>query len=350
MDTVLTVQRQRLTRRDRVLGVVFGVWMIAGLFLDGWAHDNNKPETFFTPWHGLLYSGFVAAGGTALAVALRHRRPGVPLRETLPMGHGLTMVGLVVFAASAVGDLIWHELLGVEVGIEALLSPTHLGLLAGGLIALSAPVRDAWRDSSAEPASLREFLPTVLCLALLAALVGFFLMWLSPFVNDAAGQAFARLPDATHTHPTSDLAESNQLLGLASILMTTVVLSVPMQLTLRRWRPPMGAFRVLLGFVVFLFLGLGEFSELPVLGGALLAGWVADHVARRRRDWLVSAAAMAVLWASYFAAYQLFMGGVRWAPELWSGAIVLSALLAAGIGLLAAPPLWTTSAEDAPTP
>lgn len=349
METV-TVQRQRLTRRDQVLGVVFGLWMIAGLFLDGWAHDNNKPETFFTPWHGLLYSGFIAAGATAVAVALRHRRRGVPLRDTLPMGHGMTMLGLAVFAASAAGDLIWHELLGIEVGIEALLSPTHLGLLVGGLIALSAPVRNAWRDSPAEPVSLREFMPTVLGLALLAALVGFFLMWLSPFANDAAGQAFARPPGATHTHPSSNLAESNQILGLASILMTTVLLSVPIQLTLRRWRPPMGTFRVLVGFVVFLFLGLGEFRELPVLGGALLAGWVADHVARRRHDWLVSAAAVAVLWSSYFALYQVFMGGVRWAPELWGGAIVLSSLLAAGIGLLAAPPLWTSAPEGATSP
>lgn len=348
METV-TVQRQRLTRRDQVLGVVFGLWMIAGLFLDGWAHDNNKPETFFTPWHGLLYSGFIAAGGTALAVTLRHRRAGVPLRQTLPMGHGLTMVGLVVFAASAVGDLIWHELLGVEVGVEALLSPTHLGLLVGGLIALSAPLREAWRDGPAAPASLREFLPTVLCLALLTALVGFFLMWLSPFVNNSAGMGFSRPPGASHTHPSSSLPELQQLIGLASILMTTVVLAVPIQLALRRWRPPMGAFRVLLGVVTFLFLGLGEFEELPVLGGALLAGWVADLLARAGRDWLVSAAAMTVLWSSYFALYHVTMGGLAWAPEVWGGAIVLSALLAGGIGLLAAPPLWTTSPEGTAT-
>ncbi len=39
----------------------FGTWMICGLFLDGWAHGAQKPETFFSPWHAVLYSGFVAA-------------------------------------------------------------------------------------------------------------------------------------------------------------------------------------------------------------------------------------------------------------------------------------------------
>src|SRR5687768_8932264 len=48
-------------RRDEMAVAVFGTWMIIGLFLDGWAHQANKPETFFSPWHLLLYSGFVAA-------------------------------------------------------------------------------------------------------------------------------------------------------------------------------------------------------------------------------------------------------------------------------------------------
>jgi hypothetical protein len=39
-------------------------WLVGGLFVDGWAH-NTRPrlESFFTPWHGLFYSGFAAAAG-----------------------------------------------------------------------------------------------------------------------------------------------------------------------------------------------------------------------------------------------------------------------------------------------
>ena len=48
-------------RRDERAVAFFGTWMLFGLFLDGWAHQAEKPETFFSPWHGILYSGFVAA-------------------------------------------------------------------------------------------------------------------------------------------------------------------------------------------------------------------------------------------------------------------------------------------------
>ena len=33
-------------------------WLIAGLYLDGWAHSHGKvDDVFFTPWHAFLYSG-----------------------------------------------------------------------------------------------------------------------------------------------------------------------------------------------------------------------------------------------------------------------------------------------------
>jgi hypothetical protein len=49
--------------------MVFGLWTILGLFLDGWAHSHGKPESFFSPWHGVLYSGFFAAAVWAASIA-----------------------------------------------------------------------------------------------------------------------------------------------------------------------------------------------------------------------------------------------------------------------------------------
>ena len=71
-----------LDRRDQTLAALFGLWMIVGLFLDGWAHDNQKPESFFTPWHGVLYSGFTAAALFAVHRALRDRATGEGWRDT----------------------------------------------------------------------------------------------------------------------------------------------------------------------------------------------------------------------------------------------------------------------------
>lgn len=52
----------------------FGVWLVLGLFTDGWAHLNvSGPETVFTPWHGVLYSGFSAGALWLGVLALRGR-------------------------------------------------------------------------------------------------------------------------------------------------------------------------------------------------------------------------------------------------------------------------------------
>ena len=40
----------------------------------------------------------------------------------------------------------WHTILGVETGLDALLSPTHLLLFIGMAAILTTPVRAAWLD------------------------------------------------------------------------------------------------------------------------------------------------------------------------------------------------------------
>lgn len=329
--------RPPLSTRDQALGVVFSLWMVIGLFLDGWAHDNSQPETFFTPWHAVLYSGFAAASGYALHMAWRSRDGG-PILRTLPKGHGLTLIALGLFGVGAAGDLVWHEIFGIEVGVEALLSPTHLVLLTSGIIALSAPLRAAWGTPATQaPTTLRAFLAPVLSLALLTALVGFFLLYLSPFVNNAAGQGFHRIAEAPHDHPSTDPQELSQLLGIASIFTTTLLLAIPTHLLLRRWDPPRGAFTLLYTVVVTLFVGLDEFRQPLVILAGLAGGLAADFVARKLPV-ATGATAVATLWIAYFAIYEIAEGGVAWAAELWTGTVFLAALIAAAVGLVADPP------------
>ena len=40
--------RRRLTWDECLLSDLFALWVIVGLFVDGWAHNHQKPETFFT--------------------------------------------------------------------------------------------------------------------------------------------------------------------------------------------------------------------------------------------------------------------------------------------------------------
>lgn len=338
----------RLSSGERLAAVLFGLWLLIGLFLDGWAHDNSRPESFFTPWHGVLYSGFTAAGLAALEVVRRRRTDGAPWLSAVPRGHGLTLAGLAVFSMGAVLDLLWHEFLGIEVGIEALLSPTHLLLLVSGVVALSAPLRDAWVNSATEQPALRPFVPTLLSLALLTAVVGFFLAYLSPFLNDAAGAGFDRRPGDPHDHPASDPAELAQLLGVASILTTTVLLTAPVLLVLRRWRPPPHALAFLVGVVVTFLVGADEFAMPELVAAGVAAGAAGDLARRRLPLWAVPAVVTAVLWLAYFGLYAVREGAVEWSAELWSGTVVLSTGIAAGLGIVAGAPGGGAAQEQRP--
>ena len=56
--------------------------MTVGLYLDAWAHIRGLPENFFTPWHSILYSDFLA-GAIAAIAAWRRVAEGGPLVKTM---------------------------------------------------------------------------------------------------------------------------------------------------------------------------------------------------------------------------------------------------------------------------
>ena len=125
---------------------------VGGLYLDGWAHAHGRvDQSFFTPWHAVFYAGYAATASVlAVAVVRRHAR-GYAWRWAAPPGYGLSLLGVLVFAIAGASDMVWHILFGIEAGIQALLSPTHLALALGMGFIVSGPLRAAWRRP--EPAS-----------------------------------------------------------------------------------------------------------------------------------------------------------------------------------------------------
>lgn len=225
--TQASASDRSLTRGEEFLGMLFGLWAIFGLFLDGWAHSHQKPDSFFTPWHAVLYSGFTSAALWSVYVLWRRRSHGRSLVETAPPGHLVTLAGFGLFGVGAVGDLLWHEVFGVEANVEALLSPTHLLLMTGGAMALSAPLRTALRSRMVDVA-WHAFFPALLSLTLLTSVAAFFLGYLSPFGTNAVSHPTA----STHTHDFDTLtpalgAELRENWTLGSILVTSLLFVIP---------------------------------------------------------------------------------------------------------------------------
>jgi hypothetical protein len=326
---VLNLERG-VDRRVEWMVAFFGTSMVSGLFLDGWAHNANKPESFFSPWHAVLYSGFIAAMVFTGLEALRQRSRGEVTRM-----DPLMAAGIGLFVAGGAGDMVWHEIFGIEVGVEALLSPTHLLLMGGGILMASTPFRMAWGDGPAgdreRTASLRAFLPTIMSLTLVVGLVSFFVMYASAF--------------RTSGLPSFDPDSDGLVVALISaVLITNVLLVGPMLLVLRRWSPPAGSFTLLFTLVGVAMVSLDGFARWQLVIPAVIAGLAADGAARRLSPRGTASLVPAVLWGAWFVVVGQ-IGGVTWTPELWSGTIVLTVLTGIGLSYLTFPPTRALTAE-----
>ncbi len=112
----------------------FSTWFVVGLYLDGWAHTHQLPDTFFTPWHAIIYSGVLGAALALAGTGFVVWRNGAPWRQSLPAGYRLSFLGVGLFLITGVADFVWHSLFGIEADLEALYSPPHLVLAAAGRV------------------------------------------------------------------------------------------------------------------------------------------------------------------------------------------------------------------------
>jgi hypothetical protein len=327
------------TDREHLGTVLFGLWMTIGLFLDGYFHQNleTESESFLTPWHAVFYAGF-AASALWMAAMSRRRAPGQVdwLLSSLPPGYGGARLGLGLFALGGVGDALWHAAFGVERGVDALLSPTHLVLFAGLVLILTAPVRAVRFAPEAPP---RPWL-VVGSVTSAAALVGFFL-------NFAWGLGIAAFTRVGYD-PISEVGETEVIAGVASTIVTTLVLCGAARTLLSTGRPPAGAMTVLFGIVALLVSAAFD-EDAEGVAAALAAGVLLDVVlgSRARGTNPTSAGAAfaagtAVLWGIYFGLLEA-LDGMAWQAEIWMGALVLNALLGYAIAVLP-----TTSVQARP--
>jgi hypothetical protein len=349
--------------------VLLSAWMTAGIFIDGWAHINlTRLETFFTPWHAVFYSGFVATAAWISYQALRFQPSLRRFRaEAVPAGYLVGLYGVVLFGVAGIADLVWHTAFGIETGIDALLSPSHVALFLGSLLIGTSPIRalwsgsdrdgwsgsdrdgwsgsdrDGWSGSDRNEWSAEEapgsLAPVLGSLTLTTAGIAFFFLYLSPFTDLSPTTSFVRW--ASRAPADLGYGEINYSLGVASFLLSTVVLVTPLLIALQRFRLPFGTATLIFTTVAFGLVAMREFEPAAPLLGALAGGLLADvallklRPSPQRPGAVCAAGALlpALLWTAHFGVLEAAYG-IGWPAELWTGSIALSALVGLLVGFL----------------
>ena len=316
------------TRSEHLVTVLFGLWMTVGLFLDGYAHQHldGQTESFATPWHAVFYAGFGIS--VFWLWRLAGRRAAAQARVAfLPPGYRGAAIGVALFAAGGAGDAAWHSAFGVERGVDALLSPTHLLLFAGLVLVLTAPLRAVRAAPSSPPGPWI----VVASATSAAALAGFFLN----FVWGLGVASYTRVAyDAV-----SERGEVYVIAGIASMLVTTAVLFGAARCVIGRVRVPPGACTVMFGTVGLLVAAAFD-EDAEGIVAALVAGVTLDiclRVFRTDRTITTMAASFAVASAALWLTYLLLLeglDGIAWNAELVGGAVVLNALAALAVAVL----------------
>lgn len=339
-----------------ILAAALGAVVVVAIHLDGRAHVLNLPDSFFTPWHSMLYGGVAALSGWLLVLGRLHgMRHGRLLR--MPAGYGPALAGAALFLVGGGADLLWHTRFGIESGIEALLSPSHLWLFVAGALMLSGPVRAALaRGATGSPPAPLGLPAVVVAVISLAGLAGFALSYLSAYFTDAPARPVPPFPEGTPEHAAVEIPAS---WGLASYLVTSLVLAVPLAYLILRWRLPFGTVTIYATSLALLAVTLADFHRLYAVAATALGGLAVDTLliaARRRgvaaRTQAVMSAALlpAVAWSGQLVGIAN-AEGLAWPAELVAGVIALSTLLSAlAAGFLAAPRSITSAQKREPRP
>ena len=154
--------------KDRKLFIIAMLWFFIGAWIDSSAHTYllDGIETFFTPWHGVLYSGYAFSVLVAMYVKNKMK----------DYKFDVGVLGAVIFGVGGASDAVWHTLLGIETGVEPLVSPSHLMLFLGAFLMLDYVFTTRPSKDQLDTAS-------VVAVSTIYALVMFITQFLHPYLQ-----------------------------------------------------------------------------------------------------------------------------------------------------------------------
>jgi hypothetical protein len=363
------------TWREDMITMAIGIWPITAMFFDGRGHNNKTgQESFFSLAHLFLYAGLTVLGIWIGVLVTRYQ--GLQFRKTLmpdlkliPVGYGVAILGLITLAIGGPTDFAWHSAYGFEVGVDAIYSPPHLALFFGGLLVCSTGIRSMWAKQDIVM-DFKRYLPVTVSTTLFIGVSGFITMYLSAFMTNVTPTSdFVR---DYQTHFKDDFTDQTISLnagltgygddqwpfyyysashGMASMIVTTLVLLGPILLNLRRWSVPFGATTAIFTGYGLLVNIMTSYRDIVLIIPLIVTGLAIDVLARqlggKREDGRLTLGAVRtigpvaalILWVSYYSVLALDKG-IGWEPTLWVGALIIGTMTGFAVAFLVAPPSY----------
>jgi hypothetical protein len=320
-----------------VLVSVITLWISCGFFLDAWAHGHVPVESFFTPYHGVFYGGMLALVIVLSVYGVRGR---------IPECYRYPLLGVPIFIAAGIGDLMWHHFLGIEEGVDALLSPTHQGLGLGIFFISAGPIVSALRNRS-QLRTFADHVPLIFALATWIELIHF-------------GTAYAFDPAAGRTNAppaigafTPDYLTAISLgyyktaMGVLVVLFQSAIMAGFALFAGSRFALRPGALTLM--YVLGNFAAAAAFTNdtpllATVLAMSVAGGIVGDAIVARMQPAPERVLAYRVLGAAvpaaYFITYFIVTAAfdrVWWDWNVMLGAIIWAGVIGFGLTLLSQP-------------
>lgn len=305
------------------LVVVLGLWMAGGIHLDAWIHHRLGLEAFFTQWHILSYSGYMALTVFLLGTFIRNFSRGTSWRKAMPAGYRLSLIGAAIFIAGGLGNVFWHPLFDIEVRTETLFSPIHLLMMLGSLLMFSGPLRAAWERPVDANKRWMSLMPALLSLALLLAELSFSVLYSRPL-------SYAIL--TIGNRPFTNAQGLNYLwAGMYVILIQSAIMMGVILLTVRKWRLPVGGLTLMITIAYGLTVSIHEnfflipFEILAGLMAEVLYWWLKPSSSRPTMFRWFAFGVPVIFYTLYFFALVL-TDGVWWVVRVWGGATLLAGI------------------------
>ncbi len=297
---------------------------IGGLFLDIWSHATyGADQSIFSQYHLLFYSATVMAGVLLAYTGITNLLAGYRWSNTLPIGYGISLAGIVFFAIDGCIDLTSHAVWGFEVGQEALNSPTHIGLFAGIAVFASGPIRaEVARQRWGESMTFARLVPFVFSVVATLSAISFSTFLNSPLVAKPWALQAGRI-------------DQGAIVTVFSVLLETAVVMGVLLWIVQRVTLPRGSITLIFGTYCLLTMLVTRVPLfLPIW---LLAGGISDVAMTLLKPssgniWRFRAFAAVVpliLWGIYYPFFIItgLAGGVWLTGFVWAGSIVQAGAL-----------------------